>query len=351
MNLRPVITVPLPWLIILFGKLSGKKRGSGKPRRSIFRLPRSLSITREGKWFIGILLFIGIAAINTGNNLLYLIVATLLSFIVISGILSESTIKAVRIRRAAPKRAFKGAPTPVRLIVSRLKGVFPSFSLRIKELDTDGVSSEPSFFLKLDPKEEVARTTNYIFNKRGVVSLSGFKIATRFPFGLFLKGKEQLTDDEILVYPSIKIKAKLNTSPLHSASGDIITRLKGQGTEIYSLREYMFEDDSRHIHWRSAAKASKLLVKEFARESERKAFIVFNNFNPGKEAIFEDAVDEAASTANLLINKGYSVGLKTLSSEIAPGHGGGQLGKILHALALISPVDAKGSPSVKTYVS
>jgi len=43
-----------------------------------FRPPRKLKFTREGKYFLGITLGVGFAAINTGNNLLYLLLGMLL---------------------------------------------------------------------------------------------------------------------------------------------------------------------------------------------------------------------------------------------------------------------------------
>ena len=38
-----------------------------------WRPPRRLRITREGKYFLGITFGVGLAAINTANNLLYLL--------------------------------------------------------------------------------------------------------------------------------------------------------------------------------------------------------------------------------------------------------------------------------------
>jgi hypothetical protein len=41
--------------------------------RRLRRRPRRLRFTRDGKYFVAISIGIGLAAINTGNNLLYLI--------------------------------------------------------------------------------------------------------------------------------------------------------------------------------------------------------------------------------------------------------------------------------------
>ena len=63
---------------------------------------RTLELTREGLGFIIILFGIGIGAINTGNNLLYLILAMCCSFIAVSGVLSELSFKKLSVKCKAP---------------------------------------------------------------------------------------------------------------------------------------------------------------------------------------------------------------------------------------------------------
>src|SRR5580765_7242623 len=50
-------------------------------------------VTRAGMVYMGITLVIGIASINTGNNLLYIVVAALLSAILVSGIASAVVLR------------------------------------------------------------------------------------------------------------------------------------------------------------------------------------------------------------------------------------------------------------------
>lgn len=346
MNIRPAISAPLPWLIILVGKIFSKKgpEGVARPR---FKLPRSLSFTREGKWFTGVLLFIGIAAINTDKNLLYLVVATLLSLIIISGIMSESTLKGVCVKRILPEHFFKGSSAIVRLYVRNTKKITPSFSFKVHELPEDGLKADPVYLLKLSSGSKYTGISRYTFDRRGRFILTGIKVSTRFPFGLFIKGRVEDNREEVLVLPSIKPLKKqppvLNMSP----AGGLGSPVRGSGRDFYGLREYTFEDNSRFIHWGSLAKTSRLFVKEFEKESENRVFVVFENFLSGDYGAFEDAVDEAASLAGHFIERGYAVGLKTLTIEVRAGAGSDHLFKILRALALIGPADARGAPVVR----
>lgn len=347
MNIRPAISAPLPWLLVLAGKLYGKKRPVGRNRRSFLRLPRSLSFTRDGKWFLGVLFFIAISAINTGNNLLYLVVATMLSLIIVSGVISESTLKGIRASRTFPREIYRGNPAIVRFTVTNEKRVLPSFSFKVGSRSEEGLVSEPVYLLRAGPNESSVRTSIHTFSRRGRFTLDGVKVATRFPFGLFLKGKYERDRIEVTVFPSIRTKKKTTVILRSGVAGDLNSSVKGDGTEIFGLRDITEGDDARLIHWKSAAKASRLLVKEFEQEKIRKVFVVFKNFSPEDPEVFEEAVDEAAAAANAFMEKGYSVGLKTLSSEVRPGRGHAHLMRILEDLAVLAPAEKKGIPRVR----
>lgn len=347
MNIRPAISAPLPWLLVLAGRLYGKKKSGRRNRRSFLRLPRSLSFTREGKWFLGVLLFIGISAINTGNNLLYLVVATLLSLIIVSGVISESTLKGIRASRTFPREIYRGRPAIVRFTVTNEKRFLPSFSFNVGSRSCEGLSAEPVYLLRTGPGESAVRTSMHTFSRRGKFIIDGVKVSTRFPFGLFIKGKYEKDRVEVTVLPSVIVKKKTTVILRGGAAGDFNNSVKGDGTEIFGLRDITEGDDARLIHWKSAAKASRLLVKEFEQEKIRKVFVVFRNFSPEDPEVFEEAVDEAAAAANAFMEKGYSVGLKTLASEVLPGRGHAHLMRILEDLAVLAPAEKKGIPRVR----
>jgi uncharacterized protein (DUF58 family) len=343
MSLRPAISAPLPWLTRLPGKLLKWSRDSKGKRRGLLKFPRTLKATREGKWYMGVLLVIGVAAMNTGNNLLYLVVATLLSLIVISGIMSESTLRGIRAQRRLPPLLFKGAPARISLKVTNEKKLFPSYSFTVTEID--GPTSG-AYLLKLGPGESAEISAEYTFKRRGPLRLSGLKVETRFPFGLFTKGKEELVEEDALVLPSVSGQ-KLPVTLRAPRSGNADTFYgKGGGGGLWGMREYTLADDARHIHWKSAARSRGLHLKEFEKERDEKVVVLFDNRGPAGEE-FERMVDVAAATVNRHIESGFSVGLRTASSDIPPAPGRDQLLRLLNELALISPESGQGAPSVK----
>src|SRR3954447_20727235 len=92
------------------GKLDVALARWGKSWRRWTRPPRRLTFTREGKYFVGITVGVGFAAINTGNNLLYLLLGMMLSLIVASGILSEVSLRGLEVTRRPPSRLHAGRP-------------------------------------------------------------------------------------------------------------------------------------------------------------------------------------------------------------------------------------------------
>lgn len=339
MNIHLTLSAPLPWLTA-FAKLLARKKQISKHRVGAFILPRTLSFTKEGKRYIAILFVIGIAAINTGNNLLYLVVAMMLSIIVISGILSESTLRGIEISRILPTHIFAKRPAAIRWGIANKKRYFPSFSLSIDELSHGGFSAESGYIIKLPAGDSVTQTCFYTFPQRGLYKLEGFKITTRFPFGFFRKGRRLSMPADMLVYPNIK-PIRQGAAHSLSKSGDWAEKVKGLGANLHSIRDYTFMDDSRIIHWKSTAKTARLMAKEFEQEGKKRVEIVFHNTlaeHPGFKDEFEDRVEEAAGIADYFIRLGFEVGFRSLNLEIPCKPGKGQLYRILRGLALIEPV-------------
>ena len=304
---------------------------------SLLRPPRRLSFTPEGTRFVVVALAIGVAAINTGNNLLYLILAMMLSLIILSGILSESSLRMVNVKRSLPKEAFAGRPFLVKITALNSKKRFPSISLTFRDhIDKFGPGGS-QYFLKIPPRGNISGSYHMTLDRRGAYTFQNGRLETRYPFGLFLKSKETGEASEILVYPrTLDVKELLRESGVNE--GEIESRIKGRGTDLYGLRGYVLGDDRRSIHWKTSAKLSKLYIREFARDDVRKVMLFLDDcISPGFEESLEKAITIAASLASHFLYKGYQVGLATSAEDVPLGVGTEQLFKILRVLALISP--------------
>ena len=56
------------------------------------------------------------------------------------------------------------------------------------------------------------------------------------------------------------------------------SHFRGRGHELHSLRSYLHTDSARFVDWKVSAKAGRLMVREFAREDERRVMLVLDPY-------------------------------------------------------------------------
>src|SRR4029077_14050920 len=159
-----------------------------------------------------------------------------------------------------------------------------------------GIFQGMAYFPFLPPQSQVSADLELRFDRRGRYREDSFGLATRFPFAFLTKTRHVSLPREVLVYPRIEpTDETFEVLPL--VRGDWESFVRGRGSELYLIREYLPEDSARHVDWKASAKSGSLKVREFAREDERKLRIVFDNPGPGavSEQIYENAVTAAAS--------------------------------------------------------
>src|SRR5437879_13370801 len=148
---------------------------------------RSLRLTPEGVRFLLLTVAVGVAASNTGNNLLYLLLALMLCLIVMSGILSEQCLRHLVIRRRTPDHIFANRPALIVLSLMNRKQRLPSFSLRVLDVVEGKTVDRGIHVLHLPAGASVTRSYPILFPRRGRHRIEWIKVQTRFPFGPLLK--------------------------------------------------------------------------------------------------------------------------------------------------------------------
>ena len=97
-------------------------------------------ITRSpvrGCIYAGMVIVIGVAALNTGNNLLYIIVAAMLAAIIVSGIASAMVLHDLQLDVRLPERVFAGRDTFGKIVVRNPRRRVPSFSISVVSLQKE----------------------------------------------------------------------------------------------------------------------------------------------------------------------------------------------------------------------
>ena len=318
--------------------------------RRRFRPPRRLGFTREGKIIVLLSVGVGFAAINTGNNLLYLLLAWLLSFIIASGVLSELTLRALTVERRPPPRIFAGEPFLMEVVIKNGKAKRASYSIEVEDLQGKTPIDKRCYFLKIPEAKSQRTSYRHTFVRRGLYTLTGYRIATKFPFALFRKSRDVDAPLDVIVYPARVPVTR--PAPKAVTRGETIAERLGRRGEFFGLREGRPGDDVRDVHWRSSARAGRLLVREYEDELARRVAIGVDNALPedirdaiadaavtpafeAQIAAVERAISIAASLAASYLEAGWSVELAARGAHVPAGTGRMHEARIARALALL----------------
>jgi uncharacterized protein (DUF58 family) len=317
------------------------------PRRlrlglSRLRPPRKLKFTREGKFFVGITLGVGFAAINTGNNLLYLLLGMLLALIIVSGLMSELSLRDLTVVRRLPLRAQVGRPHLVEIEVFNHKGRVPSYAIEVEDLRAGQPADKRCFFLKISPKSAQVAAYRRTPAKRGRDKHVGFRIATRFPFGLFEKSREVPAEGELIIYPAVD-PVQLPTMPAGRYSGGDAAFGRGHGDDYLGLKLLREGEDPRDVHWRKSAAVGQLVMRERARDARPDVVLALDVIRPddAKEEwfnTFERKIRDVASRAVAHIKRFDAVTIKTTATDGVRADRTTGADPLLRFLALIEPV-------------
>lgn len=299
---------------------------------------RAVRITRPGWGFIVLTVGLGLGGLNTGNNLLYLVFAMLLSMLVMNAILSRSSLHGLSLKLRTPPRMFAGAQCPFRVEVSNTKKRLPSFALTlVTDSAQKRVASVGSFIFKIPAGEMRVVDHSLVFASRGLVSMPRFRLLTSYPFGLIEKVIPVGFDSQCIVYPE-QVPLSRESLPALVRHGDFLAQQRGIGVNPYGIREFISGDEVRHIHWPSVAKVGEWVVREY--EQEKRARLLLNLLvretppaTPEQRARREATVSAIASLLIQFINEKREVGL-LINGQCVDPMGVGYIDAYLTALAL-----------------
>jgi uncharacterized protein (DUF58 family) len=268
-------------------------------------------LTREGMAYLGILLVISIAALNTGNNLLWIVVAAMLAGIVVSGAASAANLRRLELDVIVPRNAFATKPVQLRVNLYNPRLWMPAFSVKVfspadKKKKRRGwewrktefvfpkrkrwlqlpdytlrrtnpappqtkILTRPVYFTFVAARSMAGVDLELAFPRRGYYTQEGFSLATRFPFSFLVKSRKVKLERDLLVYPALlEPEDLLDVLPM--ITGEFVSFVRGRGSELYRIREHTPQDPARFVDWKATAKTGALKVREFTREDERDGF-------------------------------------------------------------------------------
>ena len=308
----------------------------------------SLDATVIGLIYCLMMMFMGLAAINTQANLLFGIFGLMIGVLLASGVISRWVLRHVRVRRVMPESAAVGQTLQIGYEIDNRKKFWPTLSLTIAELDAPGAfDRQPAaYVLHAAAGDRALVRAEVVPVRRGLVSFDRYQVVTSFPFGFIKRAMVRRQHDSVLVHPAQGGVQPSAVSRFFSATSSGINQrpVEGGNDEFYGAREYRPGDPLRTIHWRRSARLgsagaaragggggggarghSPLVVKQMTRVSPPRLMLLVDTYVPAADvsADARAARDErhrrltevernlavAASLLSAADRRGLSVGL------------------------------------------
>ena len=207
--------------------------------------------TRLGRTLLTLLGGIAFAAINTGNNLLYLLVGIGLAALLVSGFVAGRGLAGLALELSHPEEMVARERTSVVLTVRHTgrRGASPAVRCAIQVANA---VLEPFSLPPVPAGDSLVRFIPATFPHRGRVRLDRVRLETSEPFGLVTRRRTCTfgiePSPEFLVYPAPSDPAAVDEA-LGGNSSDLISRRVGEGLELHQIRAARSDDDSLHLDW------------------------------------------------------------------------------------------------------
>jgi uncharacterized protein (DUF58 family) len=295
-------------------------------------------ITRGGILFSAVILVVGVAAIASANNLLFLIVAAMMATLLISGLVSRLCLAALELDFLVPEHIPAGRPVPGKLFVRNQKWLMPSFSIAVTAIrrPDSPVLTSGVYFPLIAGGATLEETVEVTFPKRGAYRENSFAFSTSFPFGFLEKSARVTLRREMVVYPAVDPQPGFEDL-LAGIAGEIETHYRGLGKDFYRIRPYEAFESARHVDWKASAHTASLQVREFAREQEQTVEIYLDrDVPPELDSWFEHAVACCAFLSWRLSSQGASIHFRSGGFDFRQPEDG-DIYTILKYLALVYP--------------
>lgn len=306
-----------------------------------FRPPRRVLPTRAGGITLLMPLILGVAAINAGNNLLFILVGACLGMITLSGIVSEQLVRTidVEVRPSGPQYA--GEPGRLSVRVYRPRASALLFDVRVRErVPRRSRKTRPAAEVLdarlafLEGLEAVAPATR-VFPRRGVWALGPLELLTRYPFGLLTKACDLRAELEVLVRPRrVPVPAAL-VDPRAVVPEGLAAQRRGRGDDFYGLRERDDRDVDARVHALRSLRLGREVVVDTEATARPVAWVGVSAAPGAEPEALERALELAQATLEAWELQGWAVGLAVGAVELGPERAA--LGTLLDVLATVEP--------------
>ena len=166
-------------------------------------------------WRLGFLaLGLLAAAVNTGNNLIYLLFSLLAATLPVSLGIGAINLRRQRFELRLPAAPRVGAPFAIDVTITTGRRWFAARSIELTVL-TDQEDLGPAFVERIDAGSTVQTALLGHCSRRGPLKILGLAVRSRYPLGLIERRRVFEYSDELLILPRTRRAALPSARSTH----------------------------------------------------------------------------------------------------------------------------------------
>lgn len=263
-------------------------------------------------------LLLGFGAVNTGNNLLYLMESALLGFMAVSGLMGHWNLKKIHVRLEPPEEIYAGLETLIRVHLENRRRILPVFLLDVSFEPDTGHSAH---IMMAGRNRHESLSVPAMFPQRGIHTRHRLILSSAFPINFFVRQRIIELKHDITVFPRPVACQHSTTTDQAHRDGTNMGQRKGTEGDISRIGNYQGNEPLKMIHWKLSARHDSLKTKELT-QVQRPPVEIDPLSLPG--ANLEQQLSCAAFLIRDRMRDNQAVGLKlgstTLPPELGPGH-------------------------------
>jgi len=292
------------------------------------RIPRVPTVTIEGLAFIVMLGFVLAGSLVRQINLLLALFALMAGLPLMNALLVRATLRRLHVSRRIPRNVNAGDLLMAELDLENRRRRLPSWAVTIEDeirrqdasADDEPIAAK-ALCAFVPARATVKQSYRGRLMRRGRYQFGPLKLTTRFPFGLM---RSSVTIDQpqtLLVFPRLgRLTRRWQRLQQHSDLGtNNVERRQGlvEG-DFYGLREWRRGDSRRWIHWRTSARRTTPVVRQFEQQRNQDLALIVELWRPARPTAAQvNNVELAISFAASIVSDVCRRGGRTLWIAIA----------------------------------
>ncbi len=254
----------------------------------------------------------------------------------------------VEVRRTRSQRFMIGEENEVRIVIANRAPRKVTFTIKDEyppELELRGER-----LLRATPERNEAEVSyRLLATARGDYQFGDVVLRWPSPWGLAIRQGRVPAAESVKVYPNLNEAKKHELFALrnrHRMAGARRTRVRGQGREFESLRDYVRGDEMRHISWTATARRGRLITKQYQVERNQSIVVMLDAGRLMTSRIdqlskLDHAINAALAVGYVATHGGDNIGLLVFTRQVniylPPHRGHAQMRAIIEALYNIKP--------------